>query len=249
MAIVAGSKKVLIQKGLKKRPDGTDPDQYENLNNSTYRKWAWEFLRRNPKFVEACIKVKAGSEEEKLAIAQEFGLKQFKKYTEGYKGESGYPKFSIGSISSWSNLESDKGKCRLAQIKIGAGQILIRFDLVSAIKDKKALDKQLYLAKQRLAKRVAEYEKVIQKESKVHKHKALNFGIYIRLLDCLDKGKTPLECAKLVFPLKGDGRTNLQLQSDVKDPINAAKKFAEEWYIYLSILPGKPKGKGIPLEL
>jgi len=248
MASVANGKEG-DRKAKKTRPDGTDRDRYKNLEKWSYRKWAWEFLRRNHEFITECKRVKGGTEKEKQSVAQQFGLKQYKPYTERYRGESGTPKFVIGSISSWTNLDCDKNDGRLAPIRIGHGQVLIRFDLASAIDDKKALDKQLRLAEQRIKKRMAAYERVIKRAAEVHKFKAVNFGIYIRLLDHLALNKTPLECAKLVFPSRvKEGRTDNYLRMDVKDPIKAAKKLANEGYRYLSVLTKKPDGKGIPIE-
>lgn len=232
------------------RPDGLDVDRYKGMNNWSYRKWAWEFLRRNTEFIAECERVEFGTDEEKKNVALKFGLKKYKSYKESYKNQSGYPKFVLGTISSWSNLDADKEKCGGVKIKVGDGQVVIRFDLASAINDEKALDKQLRLAEIRLKKHLATYEKRLQMKAAVHKHKALKFGIYIRLLDYMATGKTPLECAKLIFPSKvNEGDTDYFLRQSIKSPISAAKKIANEGYIYLSILRGKPDTKSISVTV
>lgn len=234
----------------KNRPDGTDLDRYKNLEKWSYRRWAWEFLRRNVEFTAECKRVDEGTEADKLAVAKQYGLKVFKRFSEGFKGKSGPPKFNIGSISYWQNLGEDKENSRLVPIRIGHGQLVIRFDLASALIDQKALDKQFRLAEQRARKNLALYEKLVSKDAAVHKYKALNFGIYIRLLDYLALKKSPLECAKLVFPTKvANGTTDHYLSQDVKCPIEAAIKLADEGYLYLSVLKGKPNGKGVLLKI
>ena len=249
MANVAGSRTSVVRSGAKKRPDGIGAARYLNLEKWSYKKWAWEFLRRNEYFIVECKRVRNGTDADKQAVADQFGLKKFKRYSEKYKGTSGIPRFSMGSISSWTNLDCDNAEDRRIGIRLGYGQVLVRFNLPPVIQDVKALDKQLRLAEQRIKKRLAMYEKIIKKEAAVHKHKAMNFGIYIRLLDLLNAGKSPLECAKQIFPSKVlDKQTDNYLVQDVKDPIEAAKKMAEEGYHYLSILKGTPKGKGIPVK-
>lgn len=233
----------------KKRPDGADAGRYKDLEKWSYRKWAWEFLRRNSEFIAECKRVHNGSDAKKQAVAEQFGLKKFKIYSEKYNGASGTPRFSMGAISSWTNLDCDNAEDRRVAIRLGHGQVLVRFDLAPVIQDVKALDRQLRLAEQRIKRRLAEYQKIIKKEAAIHKHKAMNFGIYIRLLDLLNAGKSPLECARQVFPTKvNNARTDNYLRQDVKAPIDAAKKMAEEGYLYLSVLKGIPKGKGIHAE-
>lgn len=237
-------------KQKEKRPDGTDPTRYKNIEKWSYQKWAWEFLRRNEDFISECKRIEYGTEIDKQAVAKQFELKKFKTYSESYKGGNGCPRFLLGSISSWTNLDSDPNNQNRVTTRLCHGQVLIRFDLASVISDRKALDKQLRLAEARIKKRLVAYEKQTHKEAAVHKMKAMNFGIYIRLLDCLSLGKTPLECAKLIFPSKvSDGQTDHYLRQAVKAPIAAALKLADEGYIYLSILAGKPDGKGIPVNI
>lgn len=233
----------------KKRPDGNDPNRYKNLEKWSYQKWAWEFLRRNAEFISECKRVRNGTDAEKLAVAKQFELKKFKMYSENYKGTSGIPRFSMGSISSWTNLDCDNTEDHRVAVRLGLGQVLVRFNLPPVIQDIKALEKQFRLAEQRIKKRLAIYEKIIKKEAAVHKHKAMNFGIYIRLLDLLNAGKPPQECAEQVFPSKIDkGRRGKYLHQSVRDPIEAALWMAKEGYLYLSILEGTPKGKGIPIR-
>ncbi|MBI4807736.1 MAG: hypothetical protein HY799_02125 [Nitrosomonadales bacterium] len=248
MANVAGSKDISKSSGAKKRPDGVDTNRYKNLEKWSYRKWAWEFLRRNPEYIAECKRLRSGTDAEKLAVAQQFGLKKFKEYSEGYKGPSGMPRFSMGSISSWTNLDCDNTDGRRVAIRLGYAQVLVRFNLAPVIQEKKALDKQFRMAEQRIKKRLAVYEKIITKEAASHKYKAVSFGIYIRLLDLLNAGASPLECAQQVFPGKvNNAQTENYLRQAVKNPINSAKKMAEEGYLHLSVLKGKPNGKRIPL--
>ncbi len=48
------------------RPDGLSIDRYKGHEKWSYRRWAWEFLRRNKDFIKACeaLDRKEGTEEE-----------------------------------------------------------------------------------------------------------------------------------------------------------------------------------------
>lgn len=231
-----------------RRPEGADIDRYKNIENWSYRKWTWEFLRRNEEFIAACKKVKFRTDEEKLIVARQFGLKQFKNFSESYKGASGSPKFSIGTITSWSKIKSEDIAIRLEKITLGSGEILIRYDLASAMQDTRALQNQLRSAEKLLNKRLKEYAAQRETEPDSHKPKAEPFGIYLRLLDLLATGKTQAECAYEIYPDDAPQLTPDEASSLVNKQIQKAKKYAREEYKYLSLKKGKPTPvNGIPL--
>lgn len=249
--MVSANSRISATKTKPKRPNGVDEDRYKGINSWSYRKWSWEFLRRNAKFIAACNRVKGGSEFEKQKVAASFGLRKFKDYRESYRSGAGIPKYEIGSIRSWSSLELNKKETVSKTIKLKSGQVLICFDLAAAIKDKRALDKQLSRASARLEKRLQEYSKITQQVIKSHKAKAMNFGAYIRLLDGTNAGKKPIDCAKLVFKGRAEMVTDHYLRQAVKSPLEAANDLAREGYLYLSLLDDKPttKAKKILLQL
>lgn len=247
------SKEVVGSKKVKQvRPDGLDVARYRNLKNWSYRRWAWEFLRRNVDFILACKSATSGTEEEKMAVAQKFGLKKFKKYTESYKGESGYPIFSTGSITSLSNLDCDKNSIHRKKIEIKAGQVVIRFDLASAMNDKKSLKKQLRNAEQKLTKLLIAYEEIIHRKADAPKHKVSSFGKYIRLLDHWAAGKSRSECAQLIYPdeaksFQSGDRKPFDMNNLIKNQLKMANEYAKERYRYLPLMKGKPSVIDIPL--
>jgi len=85
---VSGSRKHLEVNNKVDRPDGTDVGRYRNLNKWSYRKWAWEFLRRNTSFIAECKRVRNGTEADRQAVADQYGLKKFKMYA--YSTETGH---------------------------------------------------------------------------------------------------------------------------------------------------------------
>ncbi len=101
------------------RPDGTDPERYKGRERWSYKRWAWEFLRRNEKFKTECEQAdSSASIEEKARIASEFGLRSYKSYKEPYKGKSGWPRFTIGLVTIISHLNRDQNQDRKVRLQL-----------------------------------------------------------------------------------------------------------------------------------
>jgi hypothetical protein len=101
MATSAARAKQLIP-----RPTGLTRDEYRGHEKWSYRRWAWEFLRRNQEFIRACRESR-GDPERQAQVATEFGLKRFKPYTEGFTTNK-RPMFSAASVDSWSALDAEE---------------------------------------------------------------------------------------------------------------------------------------------
>lgn len=223
------------------RPDGSNQERYKNCEKWSYRRWAWEFLRRNKRFIEACERVKDGSEEQKATVAKEFGLKRFKSCNEAYGGRSGRPAFDDGGIISWSNLGQHKEMSRRIKIRRDFGQVVIRFNLLPAIDNDSALDTQLDKAKQRLDERLNALRAKLHKPApKQPKPQSDLFGRYIRLLDLRAYKNTYVECAKVIFP-EFAYLTNSELSNLVKNSIKTANGYAAKGYRHLALRKGKPE--------
>ncbi|WP_124590323.1 transcriptional regulator domain-containing protein [Burkholderia cepacia] len=68
-------------------PNGLDVTAYAGWESWDYRKWAWEFLRRNDAFRHACNSLpseKVARMARKRDISGTFGLRRFKHYIEAY---------------------------------------------------------------------------------------------------------------------------------------------------------------------
>lgn len=92
---------------MAKRPNGIERDRYFGCERWSYRRWAWEFLRRNEGFIAACDRVDDGALDSQQEIADRFGLRDFKHYKENYSSEvSRTPRFAGASIRRWGNARS-----------------------------------------------------------------------------------------------------------------------------------------------
>ncbi|MBS3913961.1 MAG: hypothetical protein KG003_05645 [Bacteroidetes bacterium] len=226
------------------RPNGKDINRYKGMEKWSYRKWAWEFLRRNNDFILACKKCEVGTDDEKQAIANQFGLLRFKDYRDPYTGSYGKPKFTSDLLTSWSNQNGDRSS---KSIELEQGMVLVRFDLNASFIDTQSLDKQLQLAKGRLKKRLKEYSEKLNKKTVTHHHSFKTFGIYIRLLDLLANRKTYAECARDIEPIKSADKTKEELSENIKQRIKKAREYTTHGYRFLALHPGKPGEKVITL--
>ena len=231
-------------KSTPNRPTGEDVARYKKMDKWTYKKWAWEFLRRNPDYIADCKKVVSAFDDEKDAIARKYGLKKFKYNREGYREGVGRPKFDRGSMGFIPNLNEDATITR--KINIAPGKVLVQFDLVTAFCDKKALNKQIRRTENMLDIYKKQLPAKLIEQINVQKPKVMNFGIYIRLLDALAANKTTEECADLIFPNEKYEKPSFK-NKKVRDKIKSAKSYALDKYRYLSIFQGKPNCKAIRL--
>lgn len=67
-----------------RRPNWSDAATYPDPAKWSYRRWAWEFLRRNKDYVAATKKGRVRLPKEKALVAQKFGRSDFKPYYEEY---------------------------------------------------------------------------------------------------------------------------------------------------------------------
>lgn len=231
-----------IPRKTRDRPDGSDIGRYKGYKKWTYHRWAWEFLRRNEKFIEACSTIGAeSSEEEKQEIATKFGLKKYKSCKEGYRAASNKPIFSTVSISSWSNMDTEPQEEQLAEIDLKSGQVLIRFDVASAIGNPMILDEQLRKAGIRLRKRLVEYRNLLGIQLPSPRPRVSKFLEFLRVLDCYASGKTQFECELLVNPYKktDEKRTGPIQQAGYKK-FKQATKYTTDLYHFLAVRRGSP---------
>lgn len=239
-----------VLKKNNKRPDGVDLNRYENMKKWSYHQWAWEFLRRNTKFISDCKEVLSGNRS-KQAVARKYGLKKFKHCNAAYKKKSGSPKFSIVSHFIWEDLNLGARKARKIRLNLWPGQLIIRLDLAAAINHEGAIEKQVSTAFKNVEAKIADFKKHHLGLTKQHKSQDQTMGIYIRLLDLKAAGYSNLDCGKFILPKKiQDGATPDDLRDDIKQRLKSAKKMAEEGYKYLSLRDGLPPMENeIPLEV
>lgn len=225
------------------RPTGRSLSEYPGYPEWTFQRWAWEFLRRNPEFQQACRD--AGEDSAKrIAVAEQFGLRRFERFQYEKKRPNWAPKFSAASVSKWSWLKNQKKPLPLS---FDAGDVVLRFRLAETALEPAALTAQLADAKQFLLQRRAEYLQDMQVEpgEVITAAKPVYFLRNLRLLDLLD-GKGAARCTagralRLLHEKRGTQMSEAEALERYREQINQARALAKSGYRLLAIREGIPR--------
>jgi hypothetical protein len=220
------------------RPDGTSDKYYAKCEKWPPKRWAWEFLRRNPNFVLDTESVRGQTEAEQLAVANKYGLGRVKPASDRYRGVHGFPQFFGGIIKCWPNLEDASRKLSST---VGKNQMVILFDLEQMIADRASLRNQLDQAEKRLQKSLKELEIKNGKKAAAHKPKWEAMKFNLRLLDLVDVAqKTPLDCYVILDKtLAGKSKPDDKylkehVNSRYSSRIKEARAYSMEKYRYIA---------------
>lgn len=225
------------------RPTGDDPAAYTNFRKWSYRRWAWEFLRRNPRFKTACIE--AGDDPVRQAsVAQEFHLKRYKFYRESYSNGSGRPLFLSSAIASWSCAADEEA--RKLKLTLRGGEVLIRFDLSTTTSDAEAIEAQLRSAALVIRRRQKTYlsAKALPEPAR-SSAKAIYFLRSLRLLDLLDGklGREPGRALRIVNESAMKTMSDAEARESGRKQIQQARELSVDGYRHLANRPGSPNPK------
>lgn len=241
MATSAARAKQLIP-----RPTGLTRDEYRGHEKWSYRRWAWEFLRRNQEFIRACRESR-GDPERQAQVATEFGLKRFKPYTEGFTTNK-RPMFSAASVDSWSALDAEE--VRVVRPRLRQGQVLVRFNLAAARDDALAIDAQLAAAQRRLKALQRRYMQAVgADEPPAHERKPMYFLRGLRLLDLLDgrvaQHREPGHALRLVNEPRDTKKpmSDAEALKEHRKQIAQARELCSQGYRHLATRAGKPTAK------
>ena len=210
--------------------DGTSEAQYAGHEAWSNRKWAWEFLRRNVQFREACdaLGESSGKHEQEL-ICERFGITWFRDYRDRVKGR--FPSFVPGSISSWSKIDGPKYTLVGLPTQLKPGEVLIRFNLLPALSNARALTAQLERAKSRLESRLKYLADASGKPLVVEKPKRDNFLVAIRMSDAKDAGMSRAAIARMLFPDVVKGASNAEAADYFKSRYRSARELIDTGYL------------------
>ena len=236
-------------------PDGKNLADYHGHRKWSSKRWAWEFLRRNPTFIDACDELAAFADAEKKEarrlVALLFGLDRFKPYSEDY-GTGKPPKFEAADIYVYCNVDQDEPKT-VPLTALAKGEVVIRFNLWPSVADERALRAQLKRAGAELrAKRrsllSAQSVGSTRPESVSEEgtppapiETAGQRHIYIRHLRILDLLRTQSTIVEVLRIIKKDNDTpgHLLRNGGGKADVAMARQYAESKYLVVAL--GKVK--------
>jgi hypothetical protein len=217
-----------------KRPDGLSIDRYKGHEKWSYRRWAWEFLRRNEDFIAACDALDR-QEKAEAEIAEEFHLQNFKHYKRPYKSDGNpAPKFIVRMIGKRTKLTAKElgGK----PVKMNTGQVWLRFDLNHEFIVRGSLDAQLRVAKRSLNLALKEYTETFKKQlPKKKKPDRSGFVDLLRRLDAVAGSDVKWKGLAALYPKEFHNLDSDQRSKLAGSKMRSARLHAKETYLTLAI--------------
>ncbi|WP_132979290.1 transcriptional regulator domain-containing protein [Pigmentiphaga sp. D-2] len=224
-------------------PNGEDQNAYKNFVKWPKRRWAWEFLRRNPKFQAACKELDTLDEADakkrkRKEIRIQFHLRFFKHAEERYGRGPQRPVFT--PTAAW-KVEEDKNT-RDVTVKLEEAHCLVRFDVRPMLLTNSSFKYQFKQAKSAIELTMEDYlrrhpgqaaEKFSWKGSELPMIQLL------RLLDMKAAGQTnKSEAYRKIFVPDDDELSN----ETAKKSFNAYKRaesIADHRYLALALYEGE----------
>ncbi len=215
------------------RPTGETHDfAYRETKDWKKKRWAWEFLRRNPEFLAACVEVDKGVKSAE-DVAEKYGLLHFKHCRESYKGDVHAPPKFLGTVIKWRfRLQEEDSEQDRRRLKVSEMVVVLRLE--PCLYNTSSLDAQLRAARCAATKNLKKLAKLRNETLRpgrvTQRHQWVT---YLRILDALANGKTHDEVALLVYAqdYKLDKKTREERVSFVKERIASARKMARSGYL------------------
>lgn len=234
--------------GVVLRPTGIDAAEYEGHQSWSPRRWAWEFLRRNPNFIKDCDEVDLDLVDSCAEIALAYGIKSFKHYSEGYysrrkDGGLKRPTFAEAAIAVKSNMGPKLIGSRKVHLRLRYGQVAIVFDLLRTLGNKRSIGKMTEVAKGAIEKRQG---KILKRFVGIalpgFKPKRDKFLLYLRLVDLQAHGiddETSLRVVNNEFDKDIE-----ELQTEKEQQLAEAQECTSTRYLHIALMVDTRQKRG-----
>ncbi|WP_186188801.1 transcriptional regulator domain-containing protein [Burkholderia gladioli] len=224
-------------------PNGSNADDYAGSETWDYRRWAWEYLRRNREFRRACKEVEVIEQESKQKnrkkeIAQQYMLRRYKHCDEPYEIGQRPRIFAIRPSPEPKSASKSKWA-----ISLRHDQVAIVFNLRSALYSKTAIDALVDTARQRILQRV-DHLRTIEKGSTAHPSPHLNREMHLRnlrLLDAILAGMDPIDIAREAWDKTSIGEPKAKIADQIRKQRDTALELTQFGYIALATSKARKK--------
>ncbi|MDP3799802.1 MAG: hypothetical protein Q8R06_22110 [Polaromonas sp.] len=212
-----------------------DVADYEGFEKWSNERWAWEFLRRNKKFLAECKAIsREPSSKRELKVAKDFGLLRFKSVeTEFHEGE---PEFAPLYVHYQARLKNKDTANLDKDLKVG--DIFLWFNLNDILENKGVLDVKLEAFRMIVETELQKFAKLKDvKPSDKRIKDSKNWLRLIRVLDAWKKKTSAVEMAEVIYPkenvprVKGHVISNKQKQDFIKERKKTARRMTETGYL------------------
>lgn len=177
-----------------RRPDWKNETSYGPTSLWSYRRWAWEFLRRNPEYQERSENLKEAMSGNKKKLAHDFGRCNLKPFREPYGDDDASRLWLAETIDPTAGKVL--GKNGLPRFELRPGYAVLMVDLTQTTKaGRAALNSLLSHAKELLATELDKYEKTLppDQRTKTPKVRRDKLFIWLRIYDAIEYSKASEE--------------------------------------------------------
>lgn len=225
-------------------PDGATVESYAGWEKWTGRRWAWEFLRRNPHFILDCKKV-ASCDQKPEAVALKYHLRVFKSFSKKFNTKkSPAPVFPLNSYRFAANVTGE-GLIAKKQVLVPLkpGEAIYVFDFNPEIQIKGSLQAQIDLATKLLNERQKIYlESLNLKPAKNTKPQSGTFIKAIQLLDATRESESIAIGFKSAFPTMCRNLTQNEIRRQAESLLRPAREYTLSGYLQIAA------GKGAKIK-
>jgi len=184
-------------------PDWKDKEQYPDPDTTSWKQWAWEFLRRNPDYRLDCLKFRGNGDDNETIACKKFGIQTLVCPSKGFEeADSLGLLFSDFFLPDCLNYEDSQAGHALSPKNIM--EVIMVFDLNLPIDlQLKAAKKRLELEKDVIAgcEEVSDEEfKALTDPAKRREH-TKKYRVYLRILDAFESGNDPRnkDCRNIIL--------------------------------------------------
>lgn len=231
--------------GKRYRPSGMDVADYEGFENWSNERWAWEFLRRNKKFLAECKAISGEpSSKRELKVAKDFGLLRFKSAeTEFHEDE---PEFAPLYVHYQARLKKTEAVSLEKSLEVG--DIFLWFNLNDVLENKGVLDEKLGALRTVVEGELEKFVKLKEvKLSDKRVRDSKNWLRLIRVLDAWKKKTSAVEMAEVIYPKENVPRVKDHVipkkkkQDFIKERKKTARRMTETGYLNVAKWGGDPE--------
>ncbi len=184
-----------IIEGEKIKRNWRNPEEYESMKDYSLEKWAWEFLRRNPKYIQDWKEKTSGLKKKMVESwsCREWGMKVYRDPDVEYSKIEFIPRGGYHKAIYRKELQT-RLFIDMARPNPETGEIRLIFNV------KQPLNPQIRYAKKRLKEFRDEVLKNKGKIRKAFKPRRYDWIQLIRVLDAMAVKAKDEEIAKFIFP-------------------------------------------------
>ncbi|RZS86563.1 transcriptional regulator domain-containing protein [Pigmentiphaga kullae] len=237
--------------------DGLDDAAYAGFESWSNSHWAWEFLRRNPAFQDACNRVRSASRRDRnvlrAEVARQFFIRRYMHFRHDYVNHDPRSPMFVRVRGYSSKMLTKPTKI---SVTLQPDQFLVLFDIRQMRYSVRALNAQLAEAKRQMSVLISHHVSegsapamrdepagVVQSRGR---GEAKTWLGWLRMLDAKSHGVKNDRAYRSIFPGKCLGKDTMKIQQAYSDEWKSASSYASERYLQIGMRDKVDLKLGLP---